>query len=139
MTMWNRFNNLFASLQTHGDLSPDLNLRWQVNRELRQRPTLTLDSWFASFYRPHGVSYAIASFAYERLADYSGLEFGRVLPEDRLDEDLYWAQICWFDWDLQLYNDFSQQFGVDISDCFDVATLSTVQDLIILLNSYVES
>lgn len=136
MTMWNRFNNLFASLQTHGDLSPDLQLRWQVNRELRQRPVLPFETWFASFYQSHGVTHAVASFAYEHLANYSGLEFGRVLPDDRLDEDLYWTQICWFDWDLHLYEDFWQQFGIDISDSFDAATVSTVKELVILLNSY---
>lgn len=132
--MQNRFSNFLASIQTYGALSPDLKLRRQVNRSLRQRPALTLATWFESFYQPQGVTQAVAQFAYEHLADYSGLESGRLLPNDQLDADLYWTQVCWFDWEQRLYEDFWQQFGVDISDSFDAATLSTVQDLVIWLN-----
>ncbi len=134
MTMWNPFSNILASLQTYGDLTPDLKLRQQVTRKLCQRPDLTLETWFESFYQPQGVSHAVASFAYEHLAQYSGLEVGRLLPDDRLEADLTWTEICWFDWDLRLYEDFWQQFGVDISDAFDPTLLSTVEDLVVWLN-----
>lgn len=132
--MQNRFTNFLASLQTYGALSPDLKRRRQVSRRLRQRPALPLVAWFESFYQPQGVSQTVAQFAYEQLAAYSGLELGRVLPSDRLDADLYWTQVCWFDWELRLYEDFWQQFGVDISDSFDATACSTVQDLVVWLN-----
>lgn len=134
--MWHRFKNLVFSLKTHDALSPDLQVRRQVSQLLRQRPDLHLDQWFGSFYQPAGITYAVAAFAYEHLARYSGLEFGRVLPSDRLEQDLRWTQICWFDWQLNLYDDFWQHFNVDISDCLDSADFLTVSDLITLLNQY---
>ncbi len=138
MTMWNPFSNFLASLQTYGDLSPDLKLRRQVNRKLRQRPALTLETWFEAYYQPQGVSLAIAQFAYGRLAAYSGLELSRSLPDDRL-ADLNWAQVCWFDWELRLYEDFWQQFKIDLSEDFDPTKLATVKDLIISLNAYLSA
>lgn len=136
MLMWHRFKNLVFSLQTYHALSPDLNVRRQVNQTLRQRPILHLDQWFQMFYQPQGIAYTVANFAYVHLANYSGLDFGRVLPSDRLNEDLHWSQICWFDWQVKLHEDFWQQFGVDISDCWDDSSLQTVKDLILLLNQY---
>lgn len=101
---------------------------------LRQRPVMSCDQWFESFYQPQGILYSVASFAYKRLPNYSGLEFGRVLPTDRLNEDLHWTQVCWFDWELNLYDDFGQTFGVDISGCLDEFNLETVKDLLLFLN-----
>lgn len=143
MAMWQRFNNLISSLQTYDALSPDLKLRHQVNRALRQRPVLSLDEWFELVAAPAGISYSVAAFTYEHLARYSGLEMGRVLPSDRLNEDLFWTQVCWFDWEFTLCQDFCQQFGGDfdeLSDCLnarlETATLTTIQDLLALLDHY---
>ncbi|MBF2051783.1 MAG: hypothetical protein EDM05_047600 [Leptolyngbya sp. IPPAS B-1204] len=133
--MWHRFKNLVVSLKTYDALSPDLKVRRQVNRMLRQRPLLSLNQWFQSFYQPLGITYTVTDFAYVHLARYSGLELGRVLPTDRLDEDLHWTQVCWFDWQLNLYDDFWQQFGVDISDCWDESALLTIKDLMAFLNA----
>jgi hypothetical protein len=132
--MWHRFKNLVISLKTYNALSPDLKVRRQVNQMLRQRPVMSCDQWFESFYQPQGILYSVASFAYKRLPNYSGLEFGRVLPTDRLNEDLHWTQVCWFDWELNLYDDFGQTFGVDISGCLDEFNLETVKDLLLFLN-----
>lgn len=134
--MWHRFKNLVVSLKTYDALSPDLKVRRQVNRSLEQRPSLNCDQWFEAFYQSQGILYPVASFAYQHLAQYSGLEFGRVLPTDRLNEDLCWTQVCWFDWELSLYDDFWQHFGVDISSCLDESSLDTVTDLILFLNQY---
>ena len=132
--MWHRFKNVFYSLKTYDALSPDLKIRRQVNRLLQQRPALDCQQWFQTFYQPQGITYAVASFAYLHLAQYSGLEFGRVLPSDRLDEDLRWTQVCWFDWQCQLCEDFWQRFEVDISDRLDESMLPTVIDLISFLH-----
>lgn len=136
VAMWHRFKNLIFSLKTYDALSPDLELRRQINRSLRQRPALTVEQWFHSFYQPQGITYAVTTFAYEHLAQYSGLEFSRILPSDRLIEDLSWPQICWFDWEHNLYDDFWQQFGTDISDCFDESLLVTVKDVLLFLNQH---
>lgn len=109
-----------------------------MSQTLRQRPILHLDQWFHTFYQSQGIAYSVANFAYVHLANYSGLEFGRVLPSDRLNEDLHWSQVCWFDWQHKLYEDFWHHFGVDISDCWDDSTVQTVKDLLVLLNHYGE-
>lgn len=132
--MWHRLKNLFSSLWTYEALSPDLKLRRRVNRALRHRPNLSADDWFESFCKKQGVTYPIATFAYTHLEQYSGLEFGRTLPSDRLNEDLHWTQVCWFDWQFSLCDDFWQAFAVDISVYLDELDLSTVEDLIIFLN-----
>lgn len=134
--MWQRFNNLVSSLQTYDALSPDLKVRQQVNRSLRKRPAMNRDQWLQSLHQAHGILYPVASFAYEHLSLYSGLDFGRILPSDRLHEDLCWTQVCWFDWELKLVDDFFQHFSVDISECLDQAALLTVQDLVVFLNHY---
>jgi hypothetical protein len=134
--MWHRFKNLVFSLKAYDAMSPDLQRRRQVNRLLQQRPALDLQQWFAGFDQLQGIAYPIAAFAYEHLARYSGLEFARILPHDRLEQDLFWTQVCWFDWQLQLYDDFWQQFGVDLSDEWDESTLLTVQDLLVFLNQH---
>ncbi len=143
MAMWQRFNNLISSLQTYDALSPDLKLRQQVNRALRHRPVLTSEQWCELFEPSPGITDSVATFAYDYLARYSGLEMGRVLPSDRLNEDLYWTQVCWYDWEFTLCQDFCQQFGSDLddlSDCLsdrlEAASLVTIQDLLALLNRY---
>jgi hypothetical protein len=132
--MWHRCKNLIHSLKTYDALSPDLKLRRRVNRVLHQRPAMQLEQWFRTFYQPEGIAFSVANFAYIQLPIYSGLEFSHVLPSDRLNEDLHWTQVCWFDWQISLCDDFHQQFGVEISDDLDEATLFTVQDLIRFLN-----
>lgn len=134
--MWHRLKNLVFSLKTYDALSPDLKVRRQVNRSLRQRPALNCEQWFQAFFQPQGITNTVASFAYTHLERYSGLEIGRVLPTDRLEQDLHWTQVCWFDWELHLYDDFWQQFGVDISDSLEESTLLTIKDLIAFLNRY---
>jgi hypothetical protein len=114
--MWHRLKNFFQGLTTYPILSPDLRTRRQVYQWLRQRPTLSLGDWYVVHGKPSNLSYAIIEFAYQRLADYSGLEFGRMLPSDRLNEDLCWTKICWFDWHMALCDDFCQWFGVDLSN-----------------------
>jgi hypothetical protein len=133
-SMWYRLKNIFSSLRTYNSLSPDLRVRRQVNQKLRDRPALNLHDWFEAFYHAQGVPYTIATFAYTYLSQYSGLDIGRILPHDRLHEDLHWTQVCWFDWETNLCNDFYRYFGIDISDRFDPSCFLTIWDLIIFLN-----
>lgn len=109
-------------------------MRQRVNRALCSRPALGADEWFETFYKSQGIAYPIAIFAYVCLGHCSGLEFGRVLPSDRLQEDLHWSQVCWFDWELSMCDGFYQQFGVDISDRLDEFEWSTVGELVAFLD-----
>jgi hypothetical protein len=62
-----------------------------------------------------------------------------VLPSDRLEEDLRWTAVCWFDWQLHLCEDVWQAFGVDLSDRLDQIEAGTVADLLVFLQQQVYS
>lgn len=139
--MWYWLKNFFYSLRTYPVISPDLRVRQQVNRSLCRRPEMKPREWFESFYQPQGVAYRIVKFAYTRLGHYSGLGFGRVLPTDRLQEDLHWYHVCWFDWEMSLCDDFYREFGVDLSldlEQLHGADVTTVGDLVKFLNQKVQ-
>lgn len=132
--MWRQFKNLVTHLQTYPALSPDLAERQAVNRHLKSRPKLSVQSWYIQHWTPPVVprplSEPLIEFAYKHLKTYSGLEMGRVRPQDRLVEDLQFPLVCWFDWGPTLCEDFFQQFGIDITDTFDETQFVTVADLI---------
>ena len=140
--MWRTLTNLIFSLRTYRALSPDIQVRRRVNRMLRTRDPLNMDEWFERFWQApqsapqssEKISKALVAFLYTHLARYTKLEIARVLPCDRLQEDLHLPTICWFDWEINLCDDFYQTFGVDISYSFDVSTLSTIEDLALFLN-----
>lgn len=137
--MWRRLKNGLLSLHTYADLSPDLGLRRRINQVLRSRPSLNLEEWYATFWQPLSISREIATFVYEHLEHYSGLQFSNVLPSDRLQEDLQFPLVCWFDWEGILCDDFRDRFGVEISDQWDIQILTTVKDLILFLNQQLRS
>lgn len=105
-----------------------------MNRGLRDRPALSVDEWYVRFWQPLGVSQQVAEFVYTRMATYTGLDFTRIRPSDRLNDDLHLALVCWFDWEFSLYEDFFARFGVDLSDHFNPELHSTVQELVLFLN-----
>lgn len=136
--MWRILTNLIFSLRTYRALSPDIQVRRRVNRMLRSRPPLSLDEWFEHFWQSPNSSETIprdlAIFLYKNLARYTELEIAHIRPCDRLNEDLHLPTVCWFDWEINLCEDFYKTFGIDISSSFDVSTLSTIEDLVLFLN-----
>ncbi|MEB3337473.1 MAG: hypothetical protein VKJ46_08435 [Leptolyngbyaceae bacterium] len=132
--MWHKLKSIAFHLSTYADLAPDLRLRRQVNQSLHTRPSLASEEWYDYFWRPRKISHEISTFVYTHLEQYSGLQVSRVLPSDRLDEDLKMTLVCWFDWNLTLCEDFQHCFAVDISDRLDINTLSTVEDFVLFLN-----
>ncbi len=137
--MWRDLQNLLYGLNTYFDLSPDLKLRRQINGRLEQRSHLSAQDWFRVLWQPQAVSAKVAHFAYTYLEEYSGLTFAKVRPTDRLNEDLRFPEVCWFDWHLHLCEDFYEQFGVDISDRLDLDTLITVKDLLLFLHQELQA
>lgn len=131
--MWHRLQNFFLSFRTYPDLSPDLKLRRSLNRRLRDRPCLSFEQWFKHCWQSHDISQPVAAFVYTQFERYSGLTFARVLPSDRLEEDLRWSLVCWFDWQITLCDDFFRQFGVDISDRLDDHSYGTLEELVVFL------
>jgi hypothetical protein len=132
--MWRKLKNLFLSFKTYDVLSPELQVRQQVNHRLSHRPALSLEEWFEAYWQPHGISLAIAQFVYLHLEQYSGLVCAKVLPIDRLEKDLHWTEVCWYDWELSLCDDFWQCFGVDLSDRLEEFHPTTIADLIWFLH-----
>lgn len=132
--MWRRLKNIFFSFSTYPDLSPDVRTKQRINQFLRHRPALSAQQWFEQFWQPLGVSRQVTDFVYTHMQTYSGLEFARVQPKDRLNEDLHLPLVCWFDWEISLYDDFLNSFGIDLSQQFDPNQLSTVEDFVVFLN-----
>ena len=132
--MWQRLKNFFLSFRTYDDLSPDLNTRQQVNRWLRDRSALTADEWYEQFWQPRRISPKIAAFVYSHLEKYSGLKTAKILPGDRLEEDLHLTLVCWFDWHFTLCEDFEQDLGVSIDDYLELQDLTTIEEFMMFLN-----
>jgi hypothetical protein len=126
-----RIFNWFSSLLSYADLRPDMGLRRQINRQvLADRPQRSLSEWYRLFWEPQGVSREVADFVYGAIANYAGLKVAQVLPSDRLYEDLKLPLICWFDWELNLCEEFSHKLGVELEEYFDVTRFATVADLV---------
>jgi hypothetical protein len=132
--MWRKFKEIVLNFSTYTDLSPDVEARRRVNQALRDRQALNLDQWFEFFWRPRGMTRAVVAFVYTYLQKYSGLHIGRVRPGDRLEQDLQFTLVCWFDWQMSLCEDFLGCFGVDISDRVDLSAFSTVEEFVKFLN-----
>ncbi|NJM99232.1 MAG: hypothetical protein HC800_20700 [Phormidesmis sp. RL_2_1] len=124
-------NNWFSSVNAYSDMSPDLTIRQQVNQWMkgRSRELLSEQAWCRLFCRYQRM-YPVLMFIYQRFSEYSGLEFGRVRPGDRLHSDLHFPLICWFDWSTTFCEDFFQRFGVDLSDRFDEDGFETIDQLV---------
>jgi hypothetical protein len=125
--------SMWANLSVYADMKPDFQLRCQINRSLTHRPTRSLDDWFETFWQPRGVTKPVARFVYQYLSDYSGLSFGRILPSDRLCEDLKLTLVCWFDWQLDLCDDVLRELGVDVS-AIEFDDLETLEEFVQRLN-----
>ncbi|MEB3360312.1 MAG: hypothetical protein VKK04_26550 [Synechococcales bacterium] len=132
--MWRSIRNTFRSLASYEILSPDICRRYQVSRWLSDRPTLPLDHWYVAHWDVHQVSYDVVAFVYTYLKQYSGLPVGQLFPEDRLEADLFWTEICWFDWEWSLCDDFQENFECDISDRLNTDQLNTIRDLVLFLD-----
>ncbi|MGI8934284.1 MAG: hypothetical protein ACR2FS_09445 [Phormidesmis sp.] len=129
--MIGQLNNWFSSVNTYADMSPDLSIRRQVNERMkaRTRRALSRSEWCQLFSTPASTR-PVLSFIYQYFGQYSGIEFGRVRPSDRLNCDLHFPLVCWFDWSLTFCEDFFQQFNLDLSDRFDEAAFETIGELV---------
>ena len=132
--MWRSLKNIVRSFWTYSDLSPDLRVRRHVNRVLQNRSCLNIVEWHQIFWQPLDISRQISEFVYQQMQEYSGLEFGRVQPSDRLIEDLKLPLTCWFDWELFFCDAFWENFGIELGESFSIESLKTMEDLMLFLN-----
>ncbi|MEM8502375.1 MAG: hypothetical protein AAF716_04405 [Cyanobacteria bacterium P01_D01_bin.1] len=159
--MTEQFDNWLSSISTYADMSPDLAIRTQVNFRMKAhaRSALGVSDWcqlFLNYLSPNrnatgdaaAFSHAAAGvsdtrrvlcFVYQRFGQYSGIDFSRVRPEDKLNDDLHLSLVCWFDWTFTFYGDFFEQFDLDLSDCFDEDDFETVGELAAFLVEQVNS
>jgi hypothetical protein len=100
--------------------------RRQVNAALANRPRLSKQEWYDQFWNREGLPRDVVDFIYEKFSGYSGIDFGLVRPADTLEGDLQFRAVCYGDWDLDLFDDVKDAFGVDIRGCVlsDVQTIS---------------
>ena len=115
-------------------LIPRLAARRRIRARLAVRSPKTIESWLDEVWSRDRVPEAIVRFVYEHLAAYSGLDFSRVRPQDRLVEDLDFAHVTYKDWEFDLAEDFESRFGVSVRD-FPAATLNTVDDWVRFLTN----
>ncbi|MFQ3615118.1 MAG: hypothetical protein SNJ57_08035 [Cyanobacteriota bacterium] len=137
--MWHRLRNWFYSLRSYTALRPDLAMRRRVVRSLQRRPSLSPQEWFHTYGKSLGIAEAVVTFAHQQLEQYSGLPFGKLLPGDRLEEDLHWTQVCWFDWELSFYEDIQQTFEVFLEGDLEELLKGTLGDLLVWLTQQVPS
>ncbi len=133
--MMQQLNSWFINVNAYADMSPDLTIRRQVNQWMKDRTRLNLElsSWQRLF-APQSKNSELLTFIYQRLAQYSGLSFGRVRPRDSFHGDLHFALVCWHDWVITFCEDFYEQFHIDLSDRFDEDDFETIGEMIAYLD-----
>lgn len=136
--MMNQLNNWFLTLNAYADMSPDLAIRNEVNQWMkdRMRANLGLSEWCRLF-APYSENKELLTFIYQRLSQYSGLNFGRVRPRDTMHGELKFALICWHDWVITFCEDFCEHFHIDLSDYFDEDDFETVGEIIEYLSEQI--
>lgn len=138
-SMWHRLRNWFYSLRSYTALRPDLAMRRRVVRSLQRRPSLSPQEWFHTYGKSLGIAEAVVNFAAHQLEQYSGLPFGKLLPGDRLEADLHWTQVCWFDWELSFYEDVQQTFEVFLEGDLEELLEGTLGNFLVWLTKQVPS
>lgn len=138
-------NNFMSSVSAYSDMSPDLDIRQQVNEWMqgRDRRALSVTEWcdlFAGEFptvaaatvdaETESDAKSVLAFVYEYFAEYAGIDFSQVRPNDSLNRDLKFPLICWFDWTLNFCDDFLTHFDLDLSDCFDEADFATIGEMV---------
>ncbi|MGC1308710.1 MAG: hypothetical protein WA885_15905 [Phormidesmis sp.] len=135
-----KLNNFISSINAYADMSPDLSIRKEVNDWMmrRDRQALSCTDWCHLFsHQPQAQ--AVLAFIYEQFAQYSGLDFRRVRPDDSLNSHLHFPLVCWFDWSITFCEDFFQAFEVDLSDRFDESDFITLGEMATFLMEQVAS
>ena len=129
-----QLQNRWMALSSYPDMSPDSGIRQQVNDRHGDRSLYSAVEWHQRFWYPLGVQRLLSEFVYELLTECSGLEVGRLLPSDRLTEDLQLPLVCWFDWELVWTEQFTTRFGLETEWMLDIGEFETLQDFVLCLS-----
>jgi len=93
---------------------PSGRARSEVNRRLRERMARSEEDWYATHFEAADVSADVVRTVSRCLAGYSGIDFARVLPADRIAEDLRFDEVCWRDWEMDFISDLREKLGLDV-------------------------
>jgi hypothetical protein len=129
-----QLQNRWMDLNAYPDMRPDYKIRQQVNRSHAQRPLYSAVEWHQRFWYPLGIQRLLSEFVYELLTECSGLEIGRLLPSDRLMQDLQLPLVCWFDWEMVWTEQFGTRFGLETDWILDIAEFETLEELMVALD-----
>jgi hypothetical protein len=100
----------------------------RVSARLEERENLTSEHWFQRWWKERGISKEVTDFLYEHAPDYFTFEIGRVVPSDRLREDLELKYTGYIDWDMDLWRDYRRTFNRKLGK--DPAEIRTIEDFI---------
>jgi hypothetical protein len=129
-----QLQNRWMDLNAYPDMRPDYKIRQQVKRSHTDRPLYSAVEWHQRFWYPLGVQRLLSEFVYELLGECSGLEIGRLLPSDRLMQDLQLPLVCWFDWEMVLTEQFGTRFGLDTDWILDIGEFETLEEMMLALD-----
>ncbi len=85
-----------------------------LKKYLENREPLSIVDWHRKWWEPLGVKKDVSDFVYKNLESYLGIEAAKVIPSDRLIDDLHFDKLGWPRWDADLRDDFEEQFTVDL-------------------------
>jgi hypothetical protein len=125
--------NWLTSLFAVGKLTNQRS-RKRVAKWLGKRRRLNQNEWYELHWRSIGILESVSNFMFNRLNVYSGLDSGRMLPSDRLVEDLRFNEVCWADWDLDLVEEFLHEFGAEIRNELG-SQIKTLRDLMLVCSN----
>lgn len=129
-----QLHNRWMDLNAYPDMRPDYKIRQQVNRSHADRSLYSAVEWHQRFWYPLGVQRRLSEFVYELLGECSGLAVGRLLPSDRLMQDLQLPLVCWFDWEMVLTEQFMIRFELDTDWILDIGEFETLEELMLALD-----
>jgi hypothetical protein len=129
-----QLQNRWMDLNAYPDMRPDYRMRQQVKRSHADRPLYSVVEWHQRFWYPLGVQRLLSEFVYELLGECSGLEVGRLLPSDRLMQDLQLPLVCWFDWEMVWTEQFGTRFELETDWILDIGEFETLEELMVALD-----
>jgi hypothetical protein len=129
-----QLQNRWMDLNAYPDMRPDYRVRQQVKRSHADRSLYSAVEWHQRFWYPLGVQRLLSEFVYELLGECSGLDVGRLLPSDRLMQDLQLPLVCWFDWEMVWTEQFVHRFELETDWVLDIGEFETLEELMVALD-----
>jgi hypothetical protein len=76
--------------------------RAEVRVRLAERPDLSRNAWYQTYWEQLEIREQVALAVAEFIGSEAGIDALKLIPTDRLVEDLRLPDLCWPDWDMRL-------------------------------------